>query len=166
MAGLLNKAGKLSSEMKNAMGQSQSVWEESMLRRIESLKDSIVTKTAEQIYQSILSEQPQHADALHLYGVLLHTTGQSQDGIKLIKRAIKVNNKIEHYHYNLAVVLQANGQVDKAIQRYRQTIKLSPRHLAHHNLAQCYADKGMIEAAEQHYRTALKFHPQHNLLRR
>jgi hypothetical protein len=64
MAGLLNKAGKSSSEMKNALDQSQSVWEESMLRSMDSLRDSILTKTAQQI--CILSNADYEDGKIHL----------------------------------------------------------------------------------------------------
>lgn len=64
MAGLLDKAGKLPSDMKNAMDQSQSAWEESMLRRIDSLRDSILTKTAQQI--STLSYADYKEGEIHL----------------------------------------------------------------------------------------------------
>ena len=33
-------------------------------------------QAAEQIYREILAEQPDHADAIHLLGVLAHQAGQ------------------------------------------------------------------------------------------
>ena len=49
MGGLLDQAGKLSSKLKDVAEESHKVWEESMLRNMQSLKDSILHKTPEQI---------------------------------------------------------------------------------------------------------------------
>jgi hypothetical protein len=64
MPGLLDKAGRLPSDMKNAMDQSQSAWKESMLRSMDSLRDSILTKNSQQI--CILSNADYEDGKIHL----------------------------------------------------------------------------------------------------
>ena len=45
---------------------------------------------AARVYQHILAETPQHADALHLLGVIAHQRGDSVRAVKLIHQAISL----------------------------------------------------------------------------
>ncbi len=49
MAGLLDEGGKLSSDTENVAKKAHRVWEESMLKSIQTLKDAILTDSLEQI---------------------------------------------------------------------------------------------------------------------
>jgi hypothetical protein len=49
MAGLLDQAGSKPSDLKNLAEEAHQVWEENMLRSIESLKDVILTSSPEQL---------------------------------------------------------------------------------------------------------------------
>jgi len=49
MAGLLDEDGKLSSDAENVAKKAHRVWEESMLKSIQTLKDSILTESLGQI---------------------------------------------------------------------------------------------------------------------
>jgi Flp pilus assembly protein TadD len=58
---------------------------------------------AEALYRQILAVQPNHADALHLLGVIAHQD-LAED---LIRQAIAVNPAQSQYHVNLGNVLAA-----------------------------------------------------------
>ena len=46
---------------------------------------------AERIYIQVLQHQPQHFDAIHLLGVIAIQTRQTERGIELITKAIRLN---------------------------------------------------------------------------
>lgn len=56
---------------------------------------------AEQIYRSILSEAPQHADALHLLGVIFYQKGDANSAVPYIERALATNKSFEGFHNSL-----------------------------------------------------------------
>ncbi len=49
---------------------------------------------AESLYRQILSTTPNHADALHMLGVLSAQTGKHETAAELIERAIQINPNI------------------------------------------------------------------------
>lgn len=58
---------------------------------------------AEQIYRSILSEAPQHADALHLLGVIFYQKGDAGSAVPYIERALQSNKSFEGFHNSLGM---------------------------------------------------------------
>jgi len=56
---------------------------------------------AEQLYRQILAQQPQHADALHLLGVITHQMGRYDIAINLIHQAIALKADYPEAHNNL-----------------------------------------------------------------
>lgn len=81
---------------------------------------------AEQMYRSILASSPQNWDAQHLLGVLLFQRGLVEPAVAAITRAIEGNGNNPLYHFNLANILRASEQYEKAIRVYRQAIDLQP----------------------------------------
>jgi len=63
-------------------------------------------------------------------------------------------------HYNLAIVLASQGEVDSAIAAYRQALRLWPDSIqARHNLAMLLAHDGRLEAAVTEFRAVLERSP-------
>jgi len=62
---------------------------------------------AEAIYQQILSVNPNHAEALHLLGVISHQQGNNDLAVALINRAISVDPAEPRYYSNLGSALGA-----------------------------------------------------------
>jgi tetratricopeptide (TPR) repeat protein len=63
-------------------------------------------------------------------------------------------------HNNLGTVLLQKGQVDDAIARYQQTLRLAPEYGdADYNLGNAFLQKGEIDAALSHYQKALSVMP-------
>ena len=46
---------------------------------------------AKELYHTILNQDPNHPDALHLLGVLTHQSGRHDRAVQLIDRAIYLN---------------------------------------------------------------------------
>ena len=61
---------------------------------------------AEKIYRQVLAQQPDHADALHLLGVLAVQTGRLDTAVDLIRRAIEVCPTKASYHSDLCLALR------------------------------------------------------------
>src|SRR5208337_377003 len=75
---------------------------------------------AERIYRQILAQQPNHADALHLLGVLAAQAGRLDEATDLIRQAIGICSTNAFYYSNLGKTLRDIGRLDEAITSYRQ----------------------------------------------
>ena len=79
-----------------------------------------------QIYRQILAVEPNHADALHLLGVIAHQAGRHGIAAEYIRRAIGVNGNAAVFHINLGNVLTDQGNLDEAVACYRRALELKP----------------------------------------
>lgn len=103
---------------------------------------------AEAVYRQILAQNPNHADALHMLGLLGHQAGHSDAGIELIRRSIAVNPRNSSSHSNLAELLRSRSRFDEAEAHARQAIALDPSMAAPHiNLAMILHQKGKSNEA-------------------
>lgn len=90
---------------------------------------------AARLYQQILEEEPDHADALHLLGAIAHQLGDHSTAIGLIEGAIERRPQVADYHSNLGNALRAMGSLDAALASYRTALGLRPDLVeAHSNL--------------------------------
>src|SRR5262249_59818422 len=80
------------------------------------------------MYQGVLVRQPDHADALHLLGVLEHQCGQHARAADLIGRAIARNPAAPAYHANLAEVYPVLGRLDRPVAACRTALGLPPHY--------------------------------------
>jgi tetratricopeptide (TPR) repeat protein len=94
---------------------------------------------AETLCRQIIAAQPQHADALHLLGVIAHQTGHHESAVKLFGRAIAINGDAAQYHISLGNVQVAMKRNHEAMQSYRRAIELDPR------LATAHYQLGLLE---------------------
>ena len=65
---------------------------------------------AEACYRRVLAAQPDHADALHLLGVVAHQTKRHDLAVELISQAIKQNGQNAAYFCNLGIALKNRRQ--------------------------------------------------------
>jgi len=115
---------------------------------------------AESIYRQILALQPQHADALHLAGVVAYQTGRHDAAVELIRAAISLAPLRADCWNNLGHALKDQGRFDEAIAAYREAIRLQPDFaMAHNNLGNVLAARGKIDEAIASYRRALQLDP-------
>lgn len=115
---------------------------------------------AEPYYQSILKQQPQHPDALHLLGVIAHQVGKNELAVDLIQKAIKFNPDSPDFYVTCAEAYRALGKHQLAIDCLQQALsKKSDFAGAHLNLGNVYRDMGSLEEAEAHYRKAASIEP-------
>jgi len=115
---------------------------------------------AEVLYRQILARRPQHADALHLLGVLAHQVGQQDHAVDLIRQAIALRPNFPAAYSNLSNVLRQLGQLDQAIAAARQAIVLAPGDLeAHNNLGIALQNQGLLDDAIAAFRQAIALKP-------
>ena len=115
---------------------------------------------AEQLYRQILQADPDHADALHLLGVIAHQAGQHEVAVEHIVRAIQLNRNAAAFHGNLGMVYHALQRIPEAIACFRQALELKPDYAeAAYNLGNAFKDQGALDEAVACYRRALALRP-------
>ncbi|MBZ0092612.1 MAG: glycosyltransferase, partial [Sulfuricellaceae bacterium] len=90
-------------------------------------------QAAESIYRQILQQQPEHADALHLLGVVALQVGQYPLAAELIAKAIALAPGAADYYPNYGEALRCSGRPDEAIAAFRRAIALNPQHFTAYN---------------------------------
>jgi Tfp pilus assembly protein PilF len=117
---------------------------------------------AEQIYRRILAIDDQHADSLHLLGVIAYQSGRNEVAVEMIRKAIATNQKAASYHSNLGNALQAQGKLDEAAEEYKRALALKP-DLAevHANLGNIFQAQGELDESVACYERALVLKPNH-----
>jgi tetratricopeptide (TPR) repeat protein len=115
---------------------------------------------AEAIYRQVLTQFPDHADALHLLGLLAAQTGHADAAIDLIGRAIALKPGVAQAHNNLGLALCALGRRDEALAVYAQAIALAPGDAEiHANRVVALHASGRLEEAIAAYRQAIALGP-------
>jgi len=115
---------------------------------------------AEHLLQQILQQQPHHAFALHLLGVIAHQVGKQALAAELIQKAIRLSGNIALFHANLSEILRQLKRLDEAIAHGGRAVALEPQMAAaHSNLGIAYFDRKDYERAEACQRRALAIAP-------
>jgi predicted O-linked N-acetylglucosamine transferase (SPINDLY family) len=135
--------------------------DESLARAIQ-LHQSGDLAAAQQIYRQILAQDPSHADALHLLGMVSFQTGQLDSAVELIQRAIAADPSAVPFHSNLGGVFQAQGKRLEAEQCFRHAVRLAPDFSdAHYNLGIVLQEQNKLSEAIASFRRAIAIHPEH-----
>lgn len=117
---------------------------------------------AEALYGRILEAAPDHAGALHLYGVLNHQTNRPREAFRLIRRSIEIEPEDPSAHINLGNVFFELDRPDLAIEAYNTAILLESGEIdARNNLGVALRVLRRPEEAEAVYREALALDPRH-----
>jgi len=117
---------------------------------------------AERLYRQVLSQQPQHAESLHLLGVVAHQSGRDAEAVELIRWAIGVNPGAAHYYSNLGSALARQGYFDEAIAAFRQAVSLQPNQPEMHaNLGNALRSSGALDEAIESYQRAVRLRPEY-----
>jgi|HubBroStandDraft_1064217.scaffolds.fasta_scaffold00349_18 Flp pilus assembly protein TadD len=115
---------------------------------------------AERIYRQILAIDAEHADSLHLLGMIAYHAGRQQDAVEMIRRAIVVHDQGASYHSNLGIVLQAQGKLDEAATCYARALALRPGSAEiHTNLGNILQAQGKLDEAITCHERALTLNP-------
>ena len=83
------------------------------LQQAVSLYQANQLLQAEQICQQILRDNSQHADALHLLGVIAHQVGEYRIATSLIAQAIEIDSNQSSFFYNVGNALRMHTAENK-----------------------------------------------------
>jgi Tfp pilus assembly protein PilF len=115
---------------------------------------------AEEIYRKILAIEPDHADSLHLLGMIRFAQGCPEAAAESIRKAIAMHPRAASYQSNLGNVLQSQGKLDEAADCYKAAIALRPRLTEPHmNLGNIHLSQDRLDDAEACYRRAIGLQP-------
>jgi predicted TPR repeat methyltransferase len=115
---------------------------------------------AERAYRAVLENNPEHVDALHFLGLLLHQAGFEKEGLELVQKAVGICPGYADAQSNLGNLLRAQGRQEEAANAYRRAIEANPRHAhALNNLGVILKDMGELDQAMATFRRALELAP-------
>ncbi|HIM12542.1 TPA: tetratricopeptide repeat protein [Candidatus Poribacteria bacterium] len=135
---------------------------EDKLQQAISLHQAGQLQQAERKCQQILRNSPQHADALHLLGVIAYQVGENNVATGLITQAIKIDSNQCVFFNSLGSALQEQGRLEESIQAYQQAIHIRPDYAeAYNNLGNALQEQGRLEESIQAYQKVLEIQPNH-----
>lgn len=115
---------------------------------------------ADQVFRTILSADPRHADSLHMLGVLALQTGHAEIALTWFDRAIALSPSSAEFHANRANALLALGRADDAEAASRRGLRQSRRSVeSWQSLGHALVDRGRADEAVAAYREALALNP-------
>lgn len=117
-------------------------------------------------YEQILTLAPEHADALHLTGLVAHQLGHSDLAVPLMQRALVQQPESVVFLNNLGEALSALARWDDAFDCYRQAAVLQPGNMAvWTKLAKTLVQAGNAAGAVEVYQLALEANPASAVIR-
>jgi tetratricopeptide (TPR) repeat protein len=117
---------------------------------------------ARKIYEQVLDHNPNDPNALNVLGLLGWQTGQFDEAVEHLRRAIEIDNSQAAYFANLGEALRGLGQFDEAIRNYERAIRLQPSAaVAHSQLASLHEQAGSPDKAMVGYERALRIETNH-----
>jgi predicted O-linked N-acetylglucosamine transferase (SPINDLY family) len=118
---------------------------------------------AEGIYQRILAIDPNHAEALHLLGVLASQCGKYERACELIEKAIAISPRNALYHRHLGRAFRHRGMIDATIAAWQMAVLLNPNAPdVLTSLGTAWSEKGQLDAAIACFRRAIALSPMHH----
>lgn len=110
--------------------------------------------------QTILEQDPCHAEALYRQGLLVGQKGELEPAIELINAAITQDPSKSDYYFDLGEIYLRSDHLREAVECYRQALTLKPDHYAAYNgLGNALAKLDLIEIAAEAYQMAVTFQP-------
>jgi predicted O-linked N-acetylglucosamine transferase (SPINDLY family) len=115
---------------------------------------------AERLCWDILREQPLHADAIYLLGVLALDADQPLPALLHFHHAATLQPTRPAFHNGLGEAYRALGRLEEAAGCFREALRLEPSFAAaHHALGLVLLDQGNLPAAITSFRQALAARP-------
>lgn len=117
-------------------------------------------EAATALYETVLREQPEQPDALHLLGLIAHQRGDDVAAVGLIRRALQQRAAFPVALNNLANILRGLGRRAEAAAHYRQALDLRPELVAAEiGLAGLSADAGDLDDAARRLDAVVALQP-------
>lgn len=92
---------------------------------------------AENLFRSILEQNPNHPQALHGLGLVAYECGHADAAVSLLQQALALMPKNPHVHLHMGMILTQLKRIPEATQSLQQALQLEPRlDIAQQALAQ------------------------------
>jgi predicted O-linked N-acetylglucosamine transferase (SPINDLY family) len=112
-------------------------------------------------YRQVLANQPEHAAALYLYGMLLKQLGQDDEAIDNLRQAIASSPGYLDAYQALGNLYLKQDRIEEAIASFNRALKLKPGHSAALNgLGRALIQAGRMAQAIITLRQAVASQPQ------
>ena len=100
------------------------------------------------LYGRLLNDDPRHADALHLLGVIAYQGQDYARAVALVEQAIEISPDQSAPHNILGLALWRLGRLDLAAESLSRAIVLDTASAqAHHNLGRVQKEQGQLDDA-------------------
>ncbi len=117
---------------------------------------------AEQMYRLVLQNQPRHAGAAHLLGLIAFQVGKRELAEQLVSDAIRVDGFHAPYYADLGEIQRSLDKPTAAIASYRRALELNPETAeAHDRFGTLLYGQGERAQAVECFRRALAFGPKY-----
>lgn len=117
-------------------------------------------KYARDVYEYILSLQPEHVEAIHALGLLATELQQWDTAIAWIQKALSIQPNSARFHLHLANAFKNINQFEFALTHYQAALRLNPHYAeVHNNLASLFYRQNQLDRARQHYVQAIDLKP-------
>jgi tetratricopeptide (TPR) repeat protein len=115
---------------------------------------------AEIILQNIIAAHPDHAQALHLAGIIAHQLGKTDSALELLQHAIASAPTVALFHSNLGEIYRQLHVLERSIECGEKAIALDPNSaIALSNLGIAYYDVKQYDQAIRCHQRALIINP-------
>ncbi len=115
---------------------------------------------AERRCREALAVDPNHADSLHLLGMIAFQVGRHDAAIELLGRALTLNSRNADCHFNLAQVLRAVDRLEEAAGHLTQATVLKRDYAAAYvALGDVLMQQDKTDEAQARYQQALVLDP-------
>jgi protein O-GlcNAc transferase len=112
---------------------------------------------ADALYRQVLAQQPDHADVLHLAGVVAYQLGRLAEALERVGRAIALKPKAADFHCNQGMVQASLGRAEEAVASFQRALALKTDYPeAHFNLGMALKDLGRLEEAIAAFERAIE----------
>jgi tetratricopeptide (TPR) repeat protein len=115
---------------------------------------------AEQLYRAVLSQNPDHAGALHQLALLCLERAEFAEAARLLRRWIAHEPNAAGAHNNLGIALNGLDRPAEAVVHFAKAVELEPeRPEAHYNLGRAQQGLGRLTQARESYERAIALRP-------
>jgi Flp pilus assembly protein TadD/uncharacterized coiled-coil DUF342 family protein len=119
-------------------------------------------RSAEKLYQEILTKTPNNLYSLSNLGVVYFRTGKLKAAELTLKKAVALSPKDEFTHTTLGIVFYRQAKFDEALAELTKSLGLNPKSATAHNyLGITASQKGWQEAAEKELLEAISENPKY-----
>ena len=120
-----------------------------MIDQAQALLDANRVAEAKTLYQAICARDPRNAEAFFMLGAINGETGQLDEAVRSLEKAIALQPDDADAHYTLGSVLKAQGEPQAALAHAERAVALAPDYAEAWLLfATSSALLGKMEAAE------------------